>query len=191
VDVGPDRLDAPVSCAAGDSFEEFVRGRSAHLFQLALLLAGQNQADAEDLLQVALERAWRRRAVRYRHGSPEPYVRQILVNASIDRWRRLRRRGEEPLQDSGPSPLAADPAGVVARRDLLMRSLAVLPPRQRAVLVLRYWEDHSEAEVAAMMGCSVGTVKSQASRGLARLRELAGAPANESAGTAEEGDSHD
>jgi RNA polymerase sigma-70 factor (sigma-E family) len=191
VDVGPDRLEAPVSRAAGDSFEEFVRGRSAHLFQLALLLAGQNQADAEDLLQVALERAWRRRAMPYRQGSPEPYVRRILVNASIDRWRRLRRRGEEPLQDSGPSPLAADPAGVVARRDLLMRSLAVLPPRQRAVLVLRYWEDHSEAEVAAMMGCSLGTVKSQASRGLARLRELAEVPASESAGDAEEGDSRD
>lgn len=176
---------------AGDSFEEFVRGRSAYLFQLALLLTGQKQEDAEDLLQVALERAWRRRGLRYRHGSPEPYVRQILVNASIDRWRRLRRRGEGPLQDSGPSPLAADPAGVVARRDLLMRSLALLPPRQRAVLVLRYWEDLSEAEVAAMMGCSVGTVKSQASRGLARLRELAGVPASKAAGHAEEGDSHD
>jgi len=79
-----------VSRDAGDSFEEFVRGRSAYLFQLALLLTGQKQEDAEDLLQVALERAWRRRGLRYRHGSPEPYVRQILVNASIDRWRRLR-----------------------------------------------------------------------------------------------------
>jgi len=191
VDFGPDRLEAPASRDAGDSFEEFVRSRSAYLFQLALLLAGQNQEDAEDLLQVALERAWRRRAVRYRQGSPEPYVRRILVNASIDRWRRLRRRGEEPLQDSGPSLLAPDPAGMVARRDLLMRSLAVLPPRQRAVLVLRYWEDNSEAEVAAMMGCSVGTVKSQASRGLARLRELAGVPASKSTGHSGEGDSRD
>src|SRR5712691_5003209 len=191
VDLGPDRLEAPVSRDAGDSFEEFVRGRSAYLFQLALLLAGQNQEDAEDLLQVALERAWRRRAVRYRQGSPEPYVRRILVNASIDRWRRLRRRGEEPLQDSGPGPLAPDPAGMVLRRDLLMRSLAVLPPRQRAVLVLRYWEDHSEAEVAAMMGCSLGTVKSQASRGLARLRQLTGVPAGEWAGRAEGGGDRD
>jgi len=111
VDFGPDRLEAPVSRDAGDSFEEFVRGRSTHLFQLALLLAGQNQADAEDLLQVALERAWRRRAVRYRHGSPEPYVRRILLNASIDRWRWMRRRGEEPLQDCGPGPAGRRPGG--------------------------------------------------------------------------------
>jgi RNA polymerase sigma factor (sigma-70 family) len=118
-------------------------------------------------------------------------VRQILVNASIDRWRWLRRRSEEPLEDSGRGPLAADPAGAVVRRDLLMRSLAALPPRQQAVLVLRYWEDHSEAEVAAMMGCSRGTVKSQASRGLARLRQLTGDPAGDPAGRAEGGVSRD
>src|SRR5258708_11935438 len=87
------------SGAVGDSFEEFVRGRSTHLFQLALLLAGQNQADAGDLLQVALERAWRRGPARYREGSPEPYVRRILVNASIDQWRWLRRSGDEPPGD--------------------------------------------------------------------------------------------
>jgi len=166
-----------VSGDASDPFEEFVRGRSAYLFQLALLLTGQNQADAQDLLQVALERAWRRRRAIARTDSPEPYVRRVLVNASIDRWRRLRRRDERSLDAAGPGPLAGDPAGEVARRDLLIRSLAVLPPRQRAVLVLRYWEDMSEAEVAGVLGCSVGTVKSQASRGLARLRELARRPA--------------
>jgi len=179
VDFGSERPGTATGDAE-DSFEEFVRGRSTHLFQLALLLSGQNQADAEDLLQVALERAWRRGA-RYREGSPEPYVRRILLNASIDRWRWLRRRAEEPFPHSDHGTPAADPAGAVARRDLLMRSLATLPPRQRAVLVLRYWEDHSEAEVAAIMGCSVGTVKSQASRGLARLRQLAGPPAGEPA----------
>ena len=187
VNFGPGRRGA----AAGDSFEEFVRGRSTHLFQLALLLAGQNQADAEDLLQVALERAWRRGPVRYREGSPEPYVRRILVNASIDRWRWLRRRGEEPLGDRAPGAVVADAAAAVARRDLLMRSLAELPPRQRAVLVLRYWEDHSEAEVADMMGCSIGTVKSQASRGLVRLRQLTGDPASEPADRADGGGSRD
>ena len=160
---------------ASDPFEEFVRGRSAYLFQLALLLTGQNQADAQDLLQVALERAWRRRRAIARNDSPEPYVRRVLANASIDLWRWLRRRDERSLEAAGP--VVGDPAGEVARRDLLVRSLAVLPPRQRAVLVLRYWEDMSEAEVAGVLGCSVGTVKSQASRGLARLRELARRPA--------------
>src|SRR5712691_2769833 len=84
VDVEPDRLEAPVSRDAGDSFEEFVRGRSAHLFKLALLLTGQNRAEAEDLLQNALERAYRRRASLSRDRSPEPYVRRALINASID-----------------------------------------------------------------------------------------------------------
>lgn len=167
---------APVSGDAEDPFEEFVRGRSAHLFQLALLLTGQNQADAQDLLQVALERAWRHRQAIARNDSPEPYVRQVLVNASVDRWRWLRRRDERSLAAAGPGPVVGDPAIEVARRDLLVRSLAALPPRQRAVLVLRYWEDMSEAQVAGVLGCSVGTVKSQASRGLARLRQLARVP---------------
>ena len=158
---------------ADTSFAEFVHGRSAHLFKLALLLTGQNRAEAEDLLQIALERAYRRRAALSRSRSPEPYVRRVLVNASIDRWRALGRRGERPLDAVEAGPPVADRTGQVADRDLLLRSLAVLPPRQRAVLVLRYWEDRSEAEIAAMLGCSAGTVKSHASRGLARLRGLA------------------
>ena len=169
--------EAPVDRDAGDSFEEFVRGRSAYLFKLALLLTGQNQAEAEDLLQIALERAYRRRALLSRDRSPEPYVRKVLVNASIDRRRALRRRAEQ-RPDTGDYDRAVDDrTGEVANRDLLARSLALLPPRQRAVLVLRYWGDLSEAEIAATLGCSAGTVKSQASRGLARLRELAGVPA--------------
>ena len=79
-----------------------------------------------------------------------------------------------PLLTSGPGPVTTDTAATVADRDLLLRGLAALPPRQRAVLVLRYFEDLSEAETAVMLGCSVGTVKSQAARGLARLREGAG-----------------
>jgi RNA polymerase sigma-70 factor (sigma-E family) len=153
-------------------FEEFVRSRSAHLLRLALLLTGQNWAEAEDLLQIALERAYRRRALLPRDRSPEPYVRKILVNASIDRRRWLRRRGEQPLDSSSPILAAEDESGTVVNRDLLLRSLASLPQRQRAVLVLRYWEDLSEIEIASTLGCSVGTVKSQASRGLARLREM-------------------
>jgi RNA polymerase sigma-70 factor (sigma-E family) len=167
-------LEAAVSRDATGCFEEFVRGRSAHLFKLALLLTGQNQAEAEDLLQIALERAYRRRASLSRDRDPEPYVRRALVNASIDRWRALRRRAEQYLDAADCGPAVDDRTSELANRDLLLRSLAVLPPRQRAVLVLRYWEDMSEAEIAGTLGCGVGTVKSQASRGLKRLRELAG-----------------
>jgi RNA polymerase sigma-70 factor (sigma-E family) len=153
------------------SFEDFVAGSSARLFTMARLLTGGNRAEAEDLLQGAYERAYRRWGRITRRADPERYVRQILVNASIDRWRRIRRHPEMPLAGSGADPRTADSAAAVADRDLLLRGLAALPPRQRAVLVLRYFEDLSEAETATMLGCSVGTVKSQAARGLARLRD--------------------
>ena len=161
------------------SFEDFVNGSSARLFTMARLLTGGNRAEAEDLLQGAYERAYRRWGHISRRADPERYVRQILVNASVNRWRRLRRHPEVPLVVSGADPGGADTAGAVADRDLLLRGLAALPPRQRAVLVLRYFEDLSEAQTAEILGCSVGTVKSQAARGLARLRDgtsEAGAP---------------
>jgi RNA polymerase sigma-70 factor (sigma-E family) len=173
---GPEEIAAPT---AGDAFEEFVRGRSAHLFRLALLLTGWNTAAAEDLVQTALERAYRRRWLLFGgQASPEPYIRRVLVNAAID-WRRWRRRtGELPL-DAAVGAAAVtleDQAGGVADRDLLLRALALLPAGQRAVLVLRYWEDLSNTEIAAVLRCDVGTVKSQASRGLQRLRALTGTP---------------
>jgi RNA polymerase sigma-70 factor (sigma-E family) len=177
--MGPTLLEAMVAQGAGDSFEEFVRGRSAYLFKLALLLTGQNRAEAEDLLQISLERAYRRRALLARDRSPEPYVRKVLVNAAIDRRRVLRRRAEQRLAETEYEHPVDDRTGDLADRDLLARSLALLPPRQRAVLVLRYWGDLSEREIAATLGCSAGTVKSQASRGLARLRELTGVSAAE------------
>ena len=176
---------------AGDSFEEFVRGRSGYLFKLALLLTRQNRAEAEDLLQISLERAYRRRSVLARDRSPEPYVRKVLVNAAIDRRRALRRSGEQRLESDGYDPAVDDRTGEIANRDLLARSLARLPPRQRAVLVLRYWCDLSEAEIAATLRCSPGTVKSQASRGLARLRELAGVATAERAANREVHKRHD
>lgn len=159
------------------SFDDFVAGSSARLFTTARLLTGGHRAEAEDLLQGAYERAYRRWRRISQRADPERYVRQILVNASIDRWRRLRRHPESPLAASGAGPGAADTtdtAAAVADRDLVLRGLAALPPRQRAVLVLRYFEDLSEAQTALMLGCSVGTVKSQTARGLARLRDITG-----------------
>jgi len=157
----------------GVSFEEFVQACSPRLFRTALLLAGQDRAAAEDLLQLALERAYRHWARVCRSGDPERYVQRILANASNDRWRQAARRPERPLRPDEAGPLAQDQSDAVAERDFLMRALAALPPRQRTVLVLRYFNDLSEAEIADALGCSVGTVKSQASRGLARLREIA------------------
>jgi RNA polymerase sigma-70 factor (sigma-E family) len=159
------------------SFEEFVYARSGSLLRTALLLTGQNRAEAEDLLQLALERAYRHWPRVCRSGEPERYVRGILANASADRWRRLARRAERPLPAAGADPALPDHSAAVADRDYLLRALAALPPRQRAVLVLRYFDDLSEAETADMLGCSLGTVKSQAARGLARLRGPAGSPA--------------
>ena len=163
------------------SFEEFVQGCSPRLFRTALLLAGQDRAAAEDLLQLALERAYRHWARVCRSGDPERYVRRIVVNAANDRWRRAVRRPEQSLGPGEAGPVAEDQADAVAERDFLIRALAGLPLRQRSVLVLRYYNDLSEAEIADVLGCSVGTVKSQASRGLARLREIA-VPGAEPAG---------
>lgn len=173
------------------SFEEFVAGASTRLLTLALLLTGRHRAEAEDLVQDVLERAYRRWSRIIRNGAPEPYVRQMLVNAAVDRGRRLRRRPETPLAVDIADPAAADQAGQHADRDLLLRALAALPPRQRAVLVLRYFEDLSEAQTAAMLGCSSGTVKSQASRALARLRELAGSSDDPDAGNQEDAVRHE
>jgi len=158
---------------AREAFEQFARDRSAHLLRLALMLSGWNEAAAQDLLQTALERAYGRRWLLFRdEASAEPYVRRVLVNAAID-WRRaLRRRQEHPLEAATGLSLQ-DMTELVDNRDLLLRALAALPSRQRAVLVLRYWEGLSDAEIAAIMSCAVATVRSQASRALARLREQA------------------
>ena len=176
---GPPASTAPagqqsaVGAAADLPFEDFVAAASGRLFTLALLVCGHHRAEAEDLLQTVLERAYRRWARICRDGDPERYVRRMLVNASVDRWRRLRRRPEVPARSPEASPAVADQSAAVADRDALLRALATLPARQRAVIVLRYLEDLSEAQTSAVLGCTEGTVKSQASRALAKLRETA------------------
>ncbi len=173
-------------------FEDLVAASPGRLFTLALLICGQDRAEAEDLLQGVLERAYRRWPRICRDGDPARYVRKMLVCASVDRWRRLRRM-PEVLVRSPEAGLAVDgQAAVVADRDELLRALAALPARQRAVIVLRYLEDLSEAQTSAVLGCSEGTVKSQTSRALTRLREITGVgeparPDQSRFGTAERG----
>jgi RNA polymerase sigma-70 factor (sigma-E family) len=152
------------------SFEDFVCARSSSLLRTALLLTGQNRPDAEDLLQVALERAYRHWPKLCREGEPERYVRRILANASADRWRRLARRPEQQIPVASCEPAVPDGTAEIVDRQYLLWALAALPPRQRAVLVLRYFDDMSEGQTAQILGCSLGTVKSQAARALARLR---------------------
>ncbi len=172
------------------SFEEFVRARSSSLLRTAFLLTGQNWAEAEDLLQLALERAYRHWPRVCQTGEPERYVRGILVNASVDRWRRLARRPEISLQSAAADPGVPDSAAAVADRDYLIRAIACLPPRQRAVVVLRYFDGLPEAEIAVTLGCSVGSVKTHAARALTRLREQSGsastAPAARREGSGDE-----
>ncbi|MFI6010644.1 SigE family RNA polymerase sigma factor [Streptomyces sp. NPDC051243] len=155
---------------AQDSFREFVENRSSALLKTAVLLTGGDRHAAEDLLQNALIKAAGRW---HRIDEPEAYVRQILYRQQISRWRLKWWRRE--LTVAEPPETGANPdAAPAAELRLLMRgALARLTDRQRTVLVLRYFEDLPEADVARMLGCSVGTVRSTTYRSLARLRSLA------------------
>jgi len=153
-------------------FAEYVAGHRAGLSRAAYLLTGDVHA-AEDIVQDALVTAasrWRR--IR-EGGDPDPYVRRILYTRHIDRWRRLRRTPGIPVGDLPEIERAGDHADDAARRLTLRIALMRLTPKQRAVLVLRYFEDLTEVETADILDCSVGTVKSQTRHALERLRVLA------------------
>jgi RNA polymerase sigma-70 factor (sigma-E family) len=153
-----------------EEFREFVAGRSPALLRTAFLLVGE-RALAEDLVQSALAKAYRHWARVTAAGDPEAYVRRIMVNERRSWWRR--NAGREVLVPV-PERGGTDEFAGLAERDLVWRAVLRLPPRTRAVLVLRYWEDLSEAETAHILDCSVGTVKSQASRGLRKLQQAIG-----------------
>lgn len=165
---------------AGDrsGFDDFAASAVRRLLGQAYLLTGDRPA-AEDLVQETLERlyvAWPR------VDDPMAYARTTLTRRSINRWRWHRTRPEATL-DAAPEPAVADGSDVRADRDELVRALAGLPPRQRAVVVLRYLEELTEQETAQVLGCSVGTVKSQAHRALATLRQRLGPAAGLTGGT--------
>lgn len=154
-----------------EGLREFVIARGPALSRTAYLLTGDH-ALAEDLLQQALVKTaahWRRVV---EGGNPEGYVRRVMVNERTSRWRR-RRYVEVSDAVAGDPAGPGDEAEAAVRRVGLRRALAALPPRQRAVIVLRFFEDLSEAQTAGVMGCSVGTVKSQTHDALNRLRALA------------------
>jgi RNA polymerase sigma-70 factor (sigma-E family) len=152
--------------------ERFLTEHGEYLLHIAIALTG-SRADGEDLFQAALERLlprWRTIA----SDAAASYLRRTLYNLAADGWRRRGAwRRAVPLLRTQDAGSGTDAMAEVDLRDALVRLLAQLPPRQRAVIVLRYWEQLTEAETAALLGCSAGTVKSAASRALQRLRELA------------------
>jgi len=191
-DAGPDA--GPDGERGSDEFGEFVEQRWSSLIRFGYLLTG-DWAAAEDLTQAALERTWGRWD-RVRVARPESYVKAAMANQMRSRWRRrtveVADAGavERHDQDGGIRP---DAPADHALREALWAELLDLPPRMRAVIVLRIWEYLSEAETARVLGCSTGSVKSQMSRGMQRLRarpgvlEAAGRPLAETQDQAQGG----
>lgn len=155
----------------GNDFEDWVRASSVRLRRLAYLLTG-NLDQAEDLLQSAYAKVlprWRKISA---YDSPEAYMYRVMVNLRTSWWRRSRNR-EWSTDEIPEAPWRAGMPGegdAVVESQVLLAALRGLPERQRAAVVLRHWCDLSEAETAEAMRCSVGTVKSNTSRGLAHLR---------------------
>jgi RNA polymerase sigma-70 factor (sigma-E family) len=151
---------------AQEGFEEFVAAALPGLLRFGVVLTGDRHR-ADDLVQTALVKTMRRwRAID--HDQPVAYVRRAMVNAQLSGWRRGRR--ETALPEGFDVACRTDATASYDDQDQLARALAVLPPRQRAVIVLRYYAGFSEAEIAETLGCATGTVKSQASKALQRLR---------------------
>lgn len=160
-----------------DDFTEFVAARSGALLRTAVLLSGGDRQQGEDLLQEALAETYRRWSQIAKPAAREAYTRKILVRRATQTWRRPTLRIATMDEGSREQAVAseADLADDVALGVDLLGYLRELPARQRAVVVLRYFDDLPEAEIARLLGCATGTVKSHASRALHTLHErLAG-----------------
>ncbi|KUN85970.1 RNA polymerase subunit sigma-24 [Streptomyces bungoensis] len=162
--------------ARDGEFQSFMIGRWPRLMRTAFLLTGEQHA-AEDLVQSTLEKAfvaWRRVGSA---DDPEAYVRRVMINLHARRHRRRLKEFLAPRDDSGLVREIADTGDRIAQADdrrALLTALAQLPARQREAVVLRYWEDLTETQAAEAMGCSVGTVKSNAAKGITKLRAIPG-----------------
>jgi RNA polymerase sigma-70 factor (sigma-E family) len=165
-----------VSVCSDEEFREFMRGRWPAMVRLAYGLTG-DLGHAEDVAQAAFARAYASWSRVARTGDPDAYVRRIVINENRSRFRKRRVAedlvGAVPERPGRPGQPAADTSDAHSDSSALLSALRKLGPRQRAVIVLRYWMDMSETETAAALNCSVGTVKSQASRALATLRASA------------------
>lgn len=157
-----------MAAAADEEFREFMLGRWPGLVRFAYGLTG-DPGLAEDLAQTTLAKAYAAWARVRRAEDPDCYVRRILINTNKGRFRK-RRVAEVFHADPPDAGAFGDPSAQLDDRALLMAALRDLTEKQRAILLLRYWDDMSEAQTAAVLGCSVGNVKSQTSRALARLR---------------------
>ena len=153
-----------------ESLSDFLSARGPALSRTAYLLTGRHD-QAQDLLQTALAKViprWNRIV----GGEPEAYVRRVMYHERISRWR-ARRYAEHPVPEVRDERGYGDEADNAERRVMVAQALARLTAKQRAVVVLRYFEDRSESEAAAVLGCSIGNVKSQTAKALAKLREVA------------------
>lgn len=156
-----------MASGGGDDFESFVAGVQSRLQRTAWLLTG-NWQEAEDLVQTSLAKAWRHWDRVATADNPEAYTRRTLMNSFLSA-RRRRWRAEQPDATVQPPPVG-DPADLVALRTSILAALAQLSARQRAAVVLRFFDDLPEAQVADVMGCRLGTVKSTTAKALERLR---------------------
>lgn len=154
-----------------DGFREYVVAQQAALLRAARLLTGDWQ-QAQDLVQTTLVRVWPRWQRLIANGDePHGYVRRVMVTSYLT-WRRRRWWTEQPTAPMPELPQADDPVSGVDLRDALSRALHRLPPAQRATLVLRFYEDLSVEQTAAILGCATGTVKSQTAKALAKLKNV-------------------
>ena len=160
-------MTPPASSGSVKDFEEFAVAALPGLLRFGVILTGDRHR-ADDLVQSALVKTMRRWS-HIDHAHPTAYVRRAMVNAHLSWWRSRAAR-EARIPDTFDVPAPGDAAAAYDDQDQLARALAVLPPRQRAVIVLRYYEGLSEAEIADELGCARGTVKSQAAKALRTLR---------------------
>src|SRR4051794_36946136 len=161
-----------MGAAENENFRDFVSREQAGLLRLAVLLAG-DRGHAEDLVQIALMKSFRHWPRISRSGTPSAYARRVLVTSHTS-WRRRLATTEQVMESL---PEQADAFGIPdAEDEELRRALRSLPPRMRAALVLRFYEDLSEQRTAELMGCSASTVNTQTARGLSRLRAALSAP---------------